>query len=97
MNISQMKVDGAVLKELAQTYGAQAKARELLESWWWPNGPICPHCNNAVEKSFSDWRLKAPARAASAQESTSVGPAAGNSRSPWGPFWNVPTFSFPSG
>lgn len=36
MNNSQKKADGAVLKELAQAYGDEAKARELLESWRWP-------------------------------------------------------------
>jgi hypothetical protein len=50
MNTSPMKVDGTDLKELAQAYGDEAKARELLELWRWPNGPVCPHCNNAGEK-----------------------------------------------
>lgn len=53
MNSSQMKVDGAVLTKLAQAYGDEAKSRELLESWRWPNGPVCPHCHNAGEKLIS--------------------------------------------
>jgi len=53
MNTSPMKADGAVLTGLAQAYGDEAKARELLESWRWPNGPVCPHCHNAGEKTIS--------------------------------------------
>lgn len=53
MNTSPMKADGAVLTELAQAYGDETKARELLESWRWPNGPVCPHCHNAGEKTIS--------------------------------------------
>jgi transposase-like protein len=53
MNTSQKKADGAVLTELAQAYGDEAKARELLESWRWPDGPVCPHCHNAGEKTIS--------------------------------------------
>lgn len=32
------------LIELAQNYSDENKARELLESLRWPNGPVCPHC-----------------------------------------------------
>jgi transposase-like protein len=33
------------LVKLAQEYSDEDKARELFESWRWPNGkPICPHC-----------------------------------------------------
>jgi transposase-like protein len=53
MNTSPKQADEAVLKELAQAYGDEAKARKLLESWRWPNGPICPHCHNAGEKRIS--------------------------------------------
>jgi len=53
MNISQKKVDGADLTKLAQAYGDEIKARALLESWRWPNGPVCPHCQNAGEKLIS--------------------------------------------
>lgn len=59
MNNSQKKADGAVLKGLAQAYGDEAKARELLESWRWPNGPVCPHCHNAGEKSVSKLEAQA--------------------------------------
>ena len=61
MNASQKKADGVVLTELAQAYGDEAKARELLESWRWPDGPVCPPCHNAGEKSVS----KLEARSAS--------------------------------
>jgi transposase-like protein len=29
---------------LAQEYSDETKARELFETWRWPNGPVCPHC-----------------------------------------------------
>ena len=32
------------LMTLAQKYSDEAKARELIESLLWPNGPVCPHC-----------------------------------------------------
>jgi hypothetical protein len=31
---------------LAQQYSDEDKARELLESMLWPDGPVCPHCKN---------------------------------------------------
>src|SRR5215472_4836361 len=34
------------LVKLAQEYADPEKARVLLESWRWPNGPICSHCKN---------------------------------------------------
>ena len=36
--------DDLNIVRLAQDYSAEAKARELFESWRWPNGPVCPHC-----------------------------------------------------
>lgn len=30
---------------LAQEYSDEDRARALLESLRWPNGPVCPHCN----------------------------------------------------
>ena len=62
MNTSQIKADGTILRELAQAYGDEAKARELLESWRWPNGPVCPHCHNAGEKSISKLEAQAASR-----------------------------------
>ena len=53
MKTSQTKADELVLTKLAQAYGDEAKARALLESWRWPNGPVCPHCQNAGEKLIS--------------------------------------------
>jgi len=35
---------------LAQEYADEDKARGLLESLLWPNGPVCPHCQNHTEK-----------------------------------------------
>jgi transposase-like protein len=34
------------LVKLAREYSDNDKARELLESLRWPNGPVCPHCKN---------------------------------------------------
>jgi transposase-like protein len=34
------------LVKLAQEYSDNDKARALLESLRWPNGPVCPHCKN---------------------------------------------------
>jgi transposase-like protein len=53
MKTSQLKADQSFLKEMAQAYADETKARELLESWRWPNGPVCPHCKNAGEKRIS--------------------------------------------
>jgi transposase-like protein len=62
MNTSQKKADESVLKELAEAYGDEAKARELLESWRWPHGPVCPHCHNAGEKLISKLKARATSR-----------------------------------
>jgi len=62
MNTSQMKADGAVLTELTLAYGDEAKARELLESWRWPDGPVCPHCHNAGQKKISKLEGKTTSR-----------------------------------
>jgi transposase-like protein len=55
------------LVSLAREYSDDDKARDLLETLRWPNGPVCPHCqNDGVAKSI--YRLtpkagsKAPAR-----------------------------------
>jgi hypothetical protein len=40
------------LVTLAQQYSDEDKARELLESLLWPNGPVCPHCKNHKEKAI---------------------------------------------
>jgi transposase-like protein len=36
--------DDLNLMTLAQQYSDEGKARALLESLRWPNGPVCPHC-----------------------------------------------------
>src|SRR5436190_24158533 len=48
-----MKIEKAALSsedlnliKLAQEYSDNDKARSLLESLRWPNGPVCPHCRN---------------------------------------------------
>lgn len=37
---------------LAQQYSDEDKARGLLETMLWPNGPVCPHCRNRTEKAI---------------------------------------------
>lgn len=63
MNTNPKQADESVLNKLAQAYGDEAKAREILEAWRWPDGPVCPHCQNAGEKSVS----KLEARSASSR------------------------------
>lgn len=53
MKSSQKTADKSVLTELTQAYGDEAKARELLEAWRWPKGPVCPHCKNTGDKAIS--------------------------------------------
>jgi transposase-like protein len=37
---------------LAKEYADEDKARTLLESILWPDGPVCPHCKNHKEKAI---------------------------------------------
>lgn len=58
--------DELTLIKLAKEYSDENKARALLESLLWPNGPICPHCKNSTEKPIyklkpAKWS-KSPAR-----------------------------------
>lgn len=48
MNSEKPELDAEelTLVKLASEYSDPEKARTLLESWRWPNGPICPHCKN---------------------------------------------------
>ena len=43
---AQFNAEELNLITLAQEYADEDKARALLESLLWPNGPICPHCKN---------------------------------------------------
>jgi transposase-like protein len=53
-----MKIETTEEKEelnlitLAQEYADEDKARALLESLVWPNGVVCPHCQNHKEKAI---------------------------------------------
>src|SRR5437763_8065398 len=47
---NNFEADELNLIKLAQEYSDPDKARALLESLLWPNGPTCPHCKNAKEK-----------------------------------------------
>lgn len=42
----EFKPEELNLMTLAQEYADEVKARALLESIRWPNGPVCPHCRN---------------------------------------------------
>lgn len=53
MKNSQTKTDALGQTELVQGYGDEIKARALLDAWRWPRGPVCPHCQNAGEKTIS--------------------------------------------
>jgi hypothetical protein len=50
------------LIELAQKYSDEDKARELMESLLWPDGPICPHCKNHKEKPVYRLQSKATSK-----------------------------------
>ena len=56
MHIYRMKTteqkDELNLITLAQEYSDEDKARGLLESLLWPDGPVCPHCKNHKEKAI---------------------------------------------
>jgi transposase-like protein len=45
-----MKPEELNLIKLASEYSDNDKARDLLESLRWPNGPVCPHCKS--EKNY---------------------------------------------
>jgi len=62
MKSSQTTADELVLPELRQAYGDEAKARELLEAWRWPKGPVCPHCQNAGDKTISKLEAQSTSR-----------------------------------
>lgn len=47
------------LMTLAQEYADEDKARGLLESLLWPDGPVCPHCQNHKEKAIYKLNPKA--------------------------------------
>ena len=52
------------LVKLAQEYSDENKARDLLESLRWPNGPVCPHCKNTGDKPISKLTAKPGSKSA---------------------------------
>src|SRR3984957_5041022 len=40
------------LDEINQRFSTDSAAREYIESVWWPNGPVCPHCKNHDQKKI---------------------------------------------
>lgn len=63
----KLDADELNLMTLAKKYSDETKARRLLESMRWPDGPVCPHCRNHKEKPIYVIKPKAdsksPARA----------------------------------
>ena len=47
------------LAKLAMEYSDEDEARKLFESWHWPDGPKCPHCQNHKEKPIYKMESKA--------------------------------------
>jgi transposase-like protein len=62
MNTTKSEAGEPILKRLSQAYGDEEKARELLERLRWPDGPVCPHCQNAGEKRISKLKAQSPSR-----------------------------------
>lgn len=54
------------LATITRKYSDDGKARQLLESLRWPDGPVCPHCKNAKEKPIyklvGNQKKKSPVR-----------------------------------
>ena len=61
MKTLKTKADESVMVQLSQAYGDETKARQFLERHLWPNGPVCPHCQNAGQKRISKLEAQ-PAR-----------------------------------
>jgi transposase-like protein len=62
MKNSHIKTDDSVFTQLKQAYADESKARELLESWRWPHGPVCPHCKNIRDKRISKLEAQTTSR-----------------------------------
>ena len=45
------------LPEIMERFATDDKAREYLETIRWPNGPVCPHCQNAEKAKI--WKIEA--------------------------------------
>jgi transposase-like protein len=58
MNKTMQEKDELNLVTLAQEYADGDKARGLLESLLWPDGPVCPHCKNHKGKTIYRIRRK---------------------------------------
>jgi transposase-like protein len=52
MKTTMTETEELNLVTLAKEYADEDKARQLLESMLWPNGPVCPHCKNHKEKGI---------------------------------------------
>ena len=62
MKTSHRVADESEMAELVQAYADEGKARQLLEAWRWPKGPVCPHCQNAGQKRISPLAAKSASR-----------------------------------
>ena len=54
---NHLEADEINLISLAQDYSDEDKARSLLESMRWPNGPVCPHCKNQAKTGKSIYTI----------------------------------------
>ncbi|HYE35676.1 IS1595 family transposase [Methylocaldum sp.] len=62
METSKNKAEACVLADSFQALGDETKARDLLEAWRWPNGPVCPRCKNAGDKRISKLEAQSTSR-----------------------------------
>lgn len=53
MKNSQIKADESILTKMVQACADDGKARELLEAWRRPNGPVCPLLPERWDKRIS--------------------------------------------
>jgi len=44
------KTNDLTLMQITQRFSTEESARDYFEQLRWPNGPVCPHCNNADSK-----------------------------------------------
>lgn len=58
----QTMADDSVLRELVQACAEEDTARAFLESWRWPQGPVCPHCKNIRDKRISKLEAQSASR-----------------------------------
>ena len=48
--------DGITLIEIEEHFSTDETARKYIERILWPNGAVCPHCQNANQDKI--WKIK---------------------------------------